>query len=86
VLYSFTGGNDGGNPDGGVIFDPEGSLFGVNPVVAHELSPNRSTSRETNISSFGILDQSPAISLAIDPNGDLFGTVSARSGSGTNLV
>ena len=29
VLYSFTGGNDGGNPNGGVTFDQSGNLYGV---------------------------------------------------------
>ena len=28
VLYSFTGGNDGGNPLAGVIFDRVGNLYG----------------------------------------------------------
>lgn len=29
VLYSFTGGTDGGHPGGGVIFDQAGNLYGV---------------------------------------------------------
>ena len=29
VLYSFTGGDDGGNPFVGVTFDWEGNLFGT---------------------------------------------------------
>ena len=29
VLYSFTGGSDGGNPGGGLIFNQAGSLYGV---------------------------------------------------------
>jgi len=29
VLYTFTRGNDGWDPGGGVIFDPEGNLYGV---------------------------------------------------------
>ena len=29
VLYSFTGGKDGGYPEVGVVRDPKGSLFGV---------------------------------------------------------
>lgn len=28
VLYSFAGGNDGGNPDGGLLRDAEGNFFG----------------------------------------------------------
>jgi uncharacterized repeat protein (TIGR03803 family) len=29
VLHSFTGGDDGGNPYVGVIFGPEGNLYGT---------------------------------------------------------
>jgi len=29
LLYSFTGGADGGNPAGGLIHDPAGNLYGT---------------------------------------------------------
>jgi hypothetical protein len=29
ILYSFTGGNDGGNPHGGLVLDAEGNLYGT---------------------------------------------------------
>jgi hypothetical protein len=29
VLYNFTGLSDGGVPEAGVIFDPEGNLYGT---------------------------------------------------------
>jgi uncharacterized repeat protein (TIGR03803 family) len=29
VLYDFSGGNDGGNPYGGVVFGPDGALYGT---------------------------------------------------------
>jgi uncharacterized repeat protein (TIGR03803 family) len=32
VLYSFTGGTDGGNPDAGVILDAAGNLYGTGQV------------------------------------------------------
>ena len=32
VLYSFTGGTDGGNPDAGVIRGPGGNLYGTTTV------------------------------------------------------
>jgi len=33
VLYSFTGGSDGGNPDSGLLRDPAGNLYGIAPVA-----------------------------------------------------
>ena len=46
VLYSFTGGADGGNPYVGVILGPEGNLYGVadsggasNAGVVFEIKP-----------------------------------------------
>jgi len=29
VLYSFTGGSDGANPQGGLVFDAKGNLYGT---------------------------------------------------------
>jgi len=29
VLHRFTGGADGANPQGGLVFDPAGSLYGT---------------------------------------------------------
>jgi len=29
VLYAFTGGTDGGDPQAGVLQDPEGNLYGT---------------------------------------------------------
>lgn len=31
VLYSFTGGDDGGSPYAGVILGPEGEIYGATP-------------------------------------------------------
>src|ERR1022692_676258 len=39
VLYSFTGGDDGAYPAGGVIFDPSGNLFGTTESSVFELIP-----------------------------------------------
>jgi uncharacterized repeat protein (TIGR03803 family) len=35
VIYSFTGGNDGGNPLGGVILDTPGNLYGTTAAVGN---------------------------------------------------
>jgi len=32
VLYSFTGGEDGGNPWGGLTIDASGNLYGTNSI------------------------------------------------------
>jgi len=32
VLYGFTGGNDGGSPDAGVILNSAGNLYGTTPT------------------------------------------------------
>jgi uncharacterized repeat protein (TIGR03803 family) len=49
VLYTFTEGNDGGNPYGGLIFDGSGNLYGTTQYggtygygVVFELSPGPS--------------------------------------------
>ena len=47
VLYEFTGGADGATPEGGLIFDAAGNLygtanhaFGFDPGVVFKLTPN----------------------------------------------
>lgn len=42
VLYSFTGNADGYDPEGGVVFDAYGNLFGTSEVGVFELSPSGS--------------------------------------------
>ena len=37
VLYSFTGGSDGGRPKSNLIMDPSGNLFGTNSAGVFEL-------------------------------------------------
>jgi uncharacterized repeat protein (TIGR03803 family) len=58
VLYSFTGGNDGGNPEAGLILDPAGNLYGTaynggsgNGGTVFELTPSGSGWTE-NVSVF----------------------------------
>ncbi len=94
VLYTFTGGSDGGQPVAGVIFDPAGNLYGVtrsgglyNYGTVFELTPSPGgTWTETVLYNFtGGADGSvPVGGLATDGIGDLFGTASQGGDPGTH--
>ncbi len=80
VLYSFTGGADGGSPEAGLIRDSEGNLYGTTAEggasgcgVVFKLSPSGA---ETVLYAFlGTPDgQGPWAGLARDSQGDLYGT------------
>jgi uncharacterized repeat protein (TIGR03803 family) len=43
VLYTFTGGNDGGFPESGVVMDTEGNLLGSASNAIFQLTPPQST-------------------------------------------
>ncbi len=99
ILYSFTGGVDGGNPDGGVIFDSHGNLYGSTysgggesypSGVVYELSPPASGAKTWTETVLFNLGSSPAAvglnpqgSLAIDAAGNLFG-VASQGGAGNS--
>jgi uncharacterized repeat protein (TIGR03803 family) len=81
-IYSFLGGVDGFQPQGGVVIDSAGNLYGgtvgggtQEGGVAYELTPNNDGSWTYSI----LADFSGAInaSLAIDASGDLYGTTYA---------
>ena len=82
VLYSFTGGKDGGTPYSGVIFDSTGNLYGTayyggaNTLgTVYELSPAGSAWTEKTLTDFsGGGGGSPLGGLTFDPQGNLFGT------------
>jgi uncharacterized repeat protein (TIGR03803 family) len=83
ILYTFTGGNDGGSPDGGLIFDAAGNLYGVTHGggssqggTVFELSPAQGDPwAETVLCSFsggggdGLWGR-----LVFDDSGNLYGT------------
>jgi uncharacterized repeat protein (TIGR03803 family) len=96
VLYSFTGGVDGGGPYSGVIFDPSGNLYGITQSggvygrgTVFQLIPSAGTWTETVLYSFtgGTDGEEPIGGLTIDEAGNLYGTASAggdrSSGCGT---
>jgi uncharacterized repeat protein (TIGR03803 family) len=82
VLYSFTGGDDGGAPSAGLIFDADGNLYSTtstggshNDGTVFQLSPAGGNWSETVLYSFGGNDGSqPVGGLIFDASGNLFGT------------
>jgi uncharacterized repeat protein (TIGR03803 family) len=85
LLYTFTGGADGGDPIGGLIMDPQGNLYGTtaeggNPACLHgcgtvfKLDP---AGNETVLYSFtgtGMDGSFPSATLVRDLQGNLYGT------------
>jgi uncharacterized repeat protein (TIGR03803 family) len=87
LLHSFTGGEDGANPVGGVIFDTKGNLYGTTQIggafgygVVFELSPSDSGQwKERVLHAFtgGIDGAYPDASMVFDASGNLYGTASS---------
>jgi len=85
LLYSFSGGNDGGQPVGPVLFDSVGNLYGVTPLdglygqgVVFELSPNGQGGGWTETVLHAFVSQSPdaqgpAGALIFDKKSNLYG-------------
>ena len=81
VLYSFTGGSDGGYPEAGVIFDSQGSLYGTTSGATtcgnvFMLTPNSHGGwAESVLYTFTCGDDgaSPQTDLTFDAKGNLFG-------------
>jgi uncharacterized repeat protein (TIGR03803 family) len=97
VLYTFTGGNDGGLPASGLIFDESGTLYGttagggsqacggIGCGTIFELSPNPAGGWvETVLYTFtgGVDGWDPQSTLIRDGNGNLYG-VAELGGSST---
>jgi uncharacterized repeat protein (TIGR03803 family) len=94
VLYQFTGGDDGGNPQGGVTFDSAGKLYGTTyygggstsckggcGVVFKLVRDPNGDWHETAIHALSPATSNPAASLVF--NGSvLYGTSSGASGTG----
>jgi len=99
VLYAFTGFADGGNPNGGVVFDNAGNLYGTTYYggynvseffagdgVIFELTNSGSGWTETVLYSF--MDQGdgalPAAGLTMDGVGNFYGTTVAGGDGNCN--
>jgi uncharacterized repeat protein (TIGR03803 family) len=82
LLYSFTRGMDGGNPQGGLIFDSHGNMYGTNVNggdgfgVVFEMTPAGSGWNYEALYTFtgGSDGGSPGSTLAFDSAGNLYGT------------
>jgi uncharacterized repeat protein (TIGR03803 family) len=89
ILYTFQGGNDGGNPVAGLVIDKRGNLYGTTEIGGS--STNNGTvfkvtpgGKETILHSFaGGMDGSlPSSSVTLDGKGNLYGTTGEGGGSG----
>jgi uncharacterized repeat protein (TIGR03803 family) len=93
VLYSFTGGADGGFPQAPVIVDNVGNLYGTTNEggsprcmcgTVFELTPSGATWTESVLHTFGTTNgdgNSPSAGLLLGPSGALVGTT---PGGGTH--
>jgi len=90
IAYPFTGGNDGGDPESGVIADEQGNLYGTTVVggqhsnfcfgagcgVVFKLIPNQNGWSESPLYSFqgGADGENPVGGLLRDSQGNFYGT------------
>ena len=95
VLYSFTGGSDGGGVMSGVIFDPVGNLYGTTLSggdygygTVYELTPNSGgTWTESVLHSFNGSDGATLVGgLVFDTSGNLYGTAVGGGAYGRGVV
>lgn len=89
ILYSFQGGNDGQSPEGGLIFDSAGNLYGTTAGggssgcgTIFEFSPSGGSWTKTILHNFQCSDGSnPWGNLIADRSGNLYGVT---GGGGAN--
>ena len=93
VLYAFTGGVDGGQPNGSLVMDSSGNLYGTTSGggtsgygTVFELVPNNHT--EIVLHAFGGSPSDgahPLAGLVIDSRGDLYGTTNSGGAVGSGF-
>jgi uncharacterized repeat protein (TIGR03803 family) len=96
ILYNFSGGSDGSQPYGGLIFDSAGNLYGTtyqggasNAGTVYELSPGKGGAwTETVIYSFagGADGMGPQSDLNFDQAGNIYGTTTGGGSPGNGIV
>jgi len=93
VIYTFTGGNDGGNPAAQLTFDSSGNAYGTTVVggtgglgTVFKLTPHSSGNwTETVLYNFfgGSDGKAPHGGVTLDAKGNLYGTAVAGGSGGT---
>ncbi len=92
VLYSFTGGNDGGDPASALTFDARGNLYGTSVTggtsscgTIFELAPQASSWTETVLHDFSCFGdgKNPYGGVIRDAHGNLDGTTVAGGSGGS---
>lgn len=95
LLYSFTGGDDGDEPFGNVVFDNVGNLYGTATSGGHglygtvyELTPSESGWTERTLYGFqgGSDGGYPMSGLIFDQVGNLYGTTAGSGGGNSGTV
>jgi uncharacterized repeat protein (TIGR03803 family) len=101
VLYTFTGGSDGGEPYARLLFDAAGNLYGTTLIggnigsvcssgcgTVFKLTPGSSSWTESVLYAFagGADGASPYDGLVFDKTGNLFGSTYAGGASGYGTV
>jgi uncharacterized repeat protein (TIGR03803 family) len=95
TLYSFTGGNDGGEPCGRVVFDQSGNLYGTSsgndqniPGTVFQLAPSGSAWSEITLHKFGGSNDglAPLAGVILGKGGALYGTTSGGGSFGKGTV
>jgi len=94
VIYSFTGGNDGSNPVGGLVIDGAGNLYGTTASggsggggTIFELSPNGSGWSYNLLASFnGTANCGPWAEPTFDSAGNLYGTTQCDGSTGNGSI
>jgi hypothetical protein len=92
TLYSFQGGTDGLSPNGGLIFDPKGDLYGTTPLggedegTVFKLIPGIGGWSEQVLYRFqpNVTDgNNPRNPVLMNSAGDIFGTTAIGGGTNT---
>lgn len=89
VLYNFTGGYDGSEPQGGVVFGPSGNLYGAAGGGASNMGVVYTvdlSGQETVLHSFNGTDGSNPAAVTFDAAGNLYGAASQGGISGEGVV